>query len=170
MKCAFWNSKSISAPGRKKCIEDTIIPLKVDYIGFQETKKESFSAYFLKNVIGNRNFYWNYLPANGSAGGILVGVNAYIFDIISWEIKSFSVSVIVKIRKNEIIVRFTTVYGSPYEEGKHAFISELHELFVNWDGPAIMGGDFNLVRSQVDKSNGTFDFKWVDKFNAWVEI
>ena len=99
MKCIFWNSRSISALGRRKCIEDTIVPLQVDYIGFQETKKESFSASFLKNVIGNRNFYWNYLPANGSAGGILVGVNANIFDIISWEIKSFSVSVIVKIRK-----------------------------------------------------------------------
>jgi hypothetical protein len=44
-------------------------------------------------------------------------------------------------------IRFTTVYGSPYEEGKDDFISELHELCLNWDGPAMIGGDFNLVRS-----------------------
>ena len=69
MKCAFWNSRSISAPGRKQCIEDTIIPLNVDYIDFQETKKEKFSTFFLKNLLGNIIFYWNFLPANGSAGG-----------------------------------------------------------------------------------------------------
>ena len=121
-------------------------------------------------MLGNRNFYWNFLPANGSAGGILVGVNGDIFDIIAWDIRKFSVSVVVKIRRNDVVIRMTTVYGSPYEDGKQEFLSELHELFVNWDGPAIIGGDFNLVRSQTDKSNGAVDFKWVDKFNAWVEI
>jgi hypothetical protein len=30
--------------------------------------------------------------------------------------------------------------------------------------------DFNLVRYQSDKINGVIDFKWLDKFNAWVEM
>jgi hypothetical protein len=34
----------------------------------------------------------------------------------------------------------------------------------------MIGGDFNLVRSQSDKSNGVIDFKWADKFNAWVDM
>jgi endonuclease/exonuclease/phosphatase (EEP) superfamily protein YafD len=71
---------------------------------------------------------------------------------------------------SDTIVRITTVYGSPYEEGKQAFISELHELFLNWNGPTIIGGDFNIVRSQSDKSNGSTDFRWADKFNAWIEM
>jgi hypothetical protein len=33
-----------------------------------------------------------------------------------------------------------------------------------------MGGDFNLVRFQSDKSNGVINHRWSDKFNAWVEI
>jgi hypothetical protein len=79
--------------------------------------------------------------------GILVGVNGDVFEVISWEIKSFYVSTVVKITSSGMIVRLTTVYGSPYEEGKFAFISELHELFLNWEGLAMIGGDFNLVRS-----------------------
>jgi hypothetical protein len=39
----FWNSRSISAPGRQKFIDDNLVPLQLDYIGFQETKKEQFS-------------------------------------------------------------------------------------------------------------------------------
>jgi mannosylglycoprotein endo-beta-mannosidase len=100
----------------------------------------------------------------------LVGVDADVLEVISWEVKSFSVGVVVKNRSNDCILRIVTVYGSPYEEGKQAFISELHELFLNWQGPTMIGGDFNLVRSQSDKSNGNVDFRWVDRFNAWVDL
>ena len=86
-------------------------------------------------MLGNRNFAWNYLPTVGSAGGILVGVNLDLFEVIAWDIRKFSVSVVIKIRSMDKVVRITTVYGSAYEEGKQAFISELHELFINWDGP-----------------------------------
>jgi hypothetical protein len=34
----------------------------------------------------------------------------------------------------------------------------------------MIGGDFNLLRSQSDKSNDVIDFKWADKFNAWVDM
>jgi hypothetical protein len=83
MICAFWNSRSIYALGRKKFIDDNLVPLQLDYIGFQETKKESFSNSFLRNLLGNRNFAWNHLPAVGSAGRILVGVNCDLFYIIA---------------------------------------------------------------------------------------
>ena len=36
--------------------------------------------------------------------------------------------------------------------------------------PSLIGGDFNLVRYQQDKSNGNINHLWADKFNAWVEI
>ena len=133
-------------------------------------KKKTISDSYLKSIVGNRMFEWNSLPAVGTAGGILVGVDVDFFEIISWEIKDFSVSVIVRIKACGAVVRVITVYGSSYDDKKEAFISELHELFTNWDGPAMVGGDFNLVRSQEDKSNGNVDYRWVDRFNAWVEI
>jgi hypothetical protein len=70
----------------------------VDYTGFQKTKKEKFTDSFFKNVLGNRNFSWNYLPANGTASGILVWVDSDVFKVISWDNKSFSGSIVVKIK------------------------------------------------------------------------
>jgi hypothetical protein len=146
------------------------VPLNLDYIGFQETKKEEFTNSFLKNLLGNRNFVWNFLPAVGTSGGILVGINADLLEVLAWEIKTFSVSAVVKNRRNDYICRITTVYGSAYEDKKQEFISELHELFLNWEGPALIGGDFNLVRFLEDKNNGNIDFKWANKFKAWIEM
>jgi hypothetical protein len=140
MKVGFWNGRGIKAIGRKKFIDDNIEPLQLDYIGFQETKKQSFTNSFLKNVLGNRNFVWNHLPAVGSAGGILDGVNLDLLYIVAWEIKNFSFSVVVRNKISDITIRITTVYCSPYEEGKQVFISELHELFLNWNGLSLIGG------------------------------
>jgi hypothetical protein len=71
----------------KKFIDDNHVPLHLDYVGFQETKKENFSNTFLRNLLGNRNFSWNHLPTARSARGILVGVDSDLFDTIAWEIK-----------------------------------------------------------------------------------
>jgi hypothetical protein len=47
-----------------------------------------------------------------------------------------------------------SVYGSPYKEGKEEFISKLHSLFLDSSVPTLIGGDFNLVSYQSDKTNG----------------
>jgi hypothetical protein len=122
----------------EKIIDDNLLPLHLDYIGFHETKKDHFSNSFLKNVLGNRNFTWNHLPAIGTDGGIFVGVNCDLFEIVSWEIKQFSVIIVIKTksmilcvkllpdmvvlmrRKKDFILELhETRYGSTYEEKKH---------------------------------------------------
>jgi hypothetical protein len=57
MKCGFWNGRGITALGREKFIDDNLYPLQLDYIGFQETKKQSFTNSFLKNVLGKAEFH-----------------------------------------------------------------------------------------------------------------
>ena len=63
------------------------------------------------------------------------------------------------------------VYGSPYEEGKLDFLAELESLLVNWDGPTVLGGDFNITITAKEKSNGQINERWTDSFqdliNKW---
>jgi hypothetical protein len=40
------------------------------------------------------------------------------------------------------------VYGSSYEEVKLDFLEELHLIMTNWQGPTLVGGDFNLVQNR----------------------
>jgi hypothetical protein len=60
------------------------------------------------------------------------------------------------------------VYSSPYEEGKLEFLQELENILANWDGPTVLGGDFNLITSAKEKSNGNIDQKWADLFQDWI--
>jgi exonuclease III len=72
MKGAFWNIRGLNKSGRMKCLADFISSNKLDFVGIQETKKNSFTDGFLEAV--SRNMTWHYVPAKGTAGGILVGL------------------------------------------------------------------------------------------------
>jgi exonuclease III len=56
----------------------------------------------------------------------------------------------------------------PYDEGKTEFIDELHMILGSWQGPLLIGGDFNLCRFRTDKSNGNINQRYEDCFNDWV--
>lgn len=61
-----------------------------------------------------------------------------------------------------------TVYGSPCEESKLKFLEELDGILANWQGRALIGEDFNLVRNQQEKSNGMINFQHVNAFNELI--
>jgi hypothetical protein len=62
------------------------------------------------------------------------------------------------------------VYDSPYDETKLEFIDELHFVMGLWDGPTLIGGDFNLVRSQKEKNNGMVNFTHTSRFKDWINL
>ena len=35
-----------------------------------------------------------------------------------------------------------------------------------WNGPVLIGGDFNLVKFASDKNNGVYNHRWADEFNS----
>ena len=170
MNALFWNIRGITTPEKKHCIIETLAKHKPSIIAFQETKKENLSASFLKSISGDKPYNWHHLPAEGTSGCVLVGVDLDISDVINWKTVKYSVACDLVHKTSEKAFRFIAVYGSPYDDGKHDFISELHSMFIDDHQPTIIGGDFNLVRYQKDKNNGRINQSWSDKFNAWVEI
>jgi hypothetical protein len=54
----------------------------------------------------------------GTAGGILVGVNADLFVSTLSQILKFTVSIMILDKRSGFNWKLVVVYGSPYEEGK----------------------------------------------------
>jgi hypothetical protein len=90
------------------------------------------------------------------------------FRMVGVSLLNSSVSVILQDDKTGCSWRLLVVYGCPYEEGKAEFIDKLHIVLASWQGPTLVGGDFNLSRFPLDKSNGHINQKWVDCFNDWA--
>jgi exonuclease III len=62
----FWNVRGLNKEGQLQCLTDFVNDNKLDFVGIQETKKESFNESFLKYVL--KDFSWQILPAKGTAG------------------------------------------------------------------------------------------------------
>lgn len=70
----FWNTRGFNRLGRSIAVSNAIKENKVDFIGIQETKKEVFAEHVLRNLTTPTKFCWEYLPAKGTARGILIGI------------------------------------------------------------------------------------------------
>jgi hypothetical protein len=80
-----------------------------------------------------------------------VGFKNSLFNIISSQSYKYGLSIILNNIVDKLTWRMVVVYGTPYEETKMEFIDELHIIMTDWDGPTLLGGDFNIVISQLEK-------------------
>lgn len=140
----------------------------MDFVGFSETKKENIDSKLLDRIAGNKNFVWHQLPARGTAGGVLVGINGDLFEIVGFVNQEFCVTATVRNKTDKSIWQFVAIYGTAYNERKMDFIANLHEVMEKASYPIILGGDFNLTRSDSDKSNGNVNHSTSFLFNDWI--
>jgi hypothetical protein len=119
-------------------------------------------------LAGRKQFCWNWIPSKGAAGIILLGINSDMFEVDNWLTGEFFISCDIVNWRDKFKSRLCVVYQAAYEEKKQGFVDELYDFCRKTNIPIIIGGDFNLVRYQKDKSNGCVDFKWCDRFNDWI--
>jgi hypothetical protein len=117
----FWNIRGLGKDGRVTALTSRIRDFHVDFVGIMETKKNKLTTSFLKSLTGRVPFAWHHLEAKGSAGGILVGANTDIFNMMVGEVHKFSVSVFLTNKSNGFMWRLIVVYGPAYEDLKQKF-------------------------------------------------
>jgi exonuclease III len=84
MNIEIWNIRGLNDVGKVTAVNEMLCKIKPDIICLSETKKRDFSPSYLKAIASFHDFEWNWLPAFGTAGGILVGINVGMFEIFSW--------------------------------------------------------------------------------------
>ena len=107
----FWNVRGIGKDNKKNFIKECIINRKLDFIGIQETIKDSFSKNELHNLCGGRNIEWRWSQPRGRSGGILVGINCDNFEINNVESGIYFIWVLIYDKKNKFEWNHIVIYG-----------------------------------------------------------
>ena len=63
-------------------MQELIIAHKPDFISISESNKEDFTPLQLEAFDSRSCYTWKWLPANNTAGGILVGIRGDLYDIV----------------------------------------------------------------------------------------
>ena len=141
----------------------------MDFLGLQETIKQTFTKTDLHNLCGGKNFYWIWSAARGRSGGILVGINQDNLEYIEHEIGMYYIRMLVKDKINDFTWNLIIVYGDAQPNGKAAFLAELARVCHDTTYPCLIGGDFNLIRKPEEKNKPGNLSHWSFVFNVTIE-
>ena len=146
-KILSWNIRGLGNPLAKRILKDMLLQNKIDLVRIQETKLEIY-PYRCFSTLSSHITSWHHKPSVGSAGGILVGVNDNLFDVLSVWVKEFSVSVLLKNKVDSFEWIFSVVYGPTVSHLRGSFLDEIREISQLGPEAVLICGDFNLIRSE----------------------
>jgi hypothetical protein len=84
---------------------------RVDILGLQETIKPDFTSGELRSLECGGKFAWNWVPAEGHSGGMLLGFRDECFEVGIWRKGKFFISADIYQRNNKVKWCFVLVYG-----------------------------------------------------------
>ena len=122
---------------------------------FLKLRKMIFSFAQLQTLDNHDIYVRNWLPVVGTAGGLLVGINSDMFEVLNWSIHEFCVSCLLKTKNENFTWKLISVYGTTYDKHKLEFINELHNLLSGWSVPTLVACYFNLIRESCEKTQAT---------------
>ncbi|RVW42681.1 LINE-1 reverse transcriptase-like [Vitis vinifera] len=95
---------------------------------------------------------WGALDAYGPAGGLLICWDKRILEVLEMGVGNFSISCRLR-NVEELVWIFTSVYGPFSREDRDCMWEELGAIRGIWDDPWCLGGDFNVILSQRERSS-----------------
>jgi exonuclease III len=139
MKFLSWNIRGMGQLGRINQLREFLTQEKVDIIGIQETIKQEFSVRELNWISSNCCFQWNWIPARGHSGGILLGVKEDSLEVENWENFNFAIKATVRNKFSNYRWVVLCVYGPAQHHQSASFLQELSEICERETLPVVLG-------------------------------
>ncbi|XP_073361240.1 uncharacterized protein [Aegilops tauschii subsp. strangulata] len=170
MRTLFWNIRGFGQDGRRRQLIEYMRNKRIDIVTIQETMRTEFSISKLEHLSSDL-FAWHWLPSSGStghSGGILLGVKDATFEVGSMDRGGFFVSMEIFERALNFKWEVIAVFGRADHRRSEAFLAELRRKVAAAQLQVVVGGDFNLIRSEEDKNNNLVNFPRMQMFNDCI--
>ena len=144
--------KGVNDSSKRKLIKSVVRKQKVDLFCIQETKMQVMSKGVVRSLGPGRFLDWRALNAMGLAGGVLICWDKRSLEILEWEEGQFSISCRFRNVADGVVWVFTGVYGPFFREEKECLWEEIRAIRGLWEEPWCLGGDFNMILYQFERS------------------
>jgi hypothetical protein len=131
-------------------------------------KLSSITRQYVAKILGGNFDRIEYLPTDGTKGGILLGWQASCIDVFHPMLKVFSLSIEIKKWLAQSFL-LTTVYGPTKDDVKPSFLDELWSLKLASLTPWMVLGDFNFIYEAKDKINLNLKHKLMGCFRHTLD-
>jgi exonuclease III len=168
MRTLFWNVRGLGKSNRRKLVKEHILLEELDIVALQETIKQDFDDWELKEMAGNQDFSWRWSPVRGHLGGMILGIRNDDFEIEQVELGTYFLATQIRNRNTNFRSWVVNVYGPAQHENSGGFLQELSDFCGKENLPILLGGDFNLIRCDKERNTGQGDQKLMTSFNDFI--
>lgn len=152
MKTMSWNCRGLGSPSTIPQLKESLRLLQPELIFLCETKrKKSFVSDICKQLgWGNR---WHAVDLVGRSGGLLLGwgTAVTVHQVLS---TSYSIEIELEMTETKGRIWAVFVYASVKEKVRQEQWRDLLMRSRNWGDRWVLGGDFNDIKSPVEKKRG----------------
>ena len=140
MKIMFWNVRGMGKSSRRSLVKDHIISDSLEVVALQETIKQNFEDWELRELAGNQDFSWFWSPSKGHSGGMMIGINLGNLEVEDQVYETYFMGVLVRNRNTNHRYWVINVYGPAQHNFSNIFLQELSSFCSSLCLPVLMGG------------------------------
>jgi exonuclease III len=167
LNIVVWNVRGLNDPARRTAVRVAVGEAAASVVCVSESKLHTVTQFDVVECFGPRYDGFAYLPAVGSAGGLILAWNSDDVQVIASRTDRFSVSVQLSRSGGDGMAWWlTTVYGPTTDDLKVAFLDELRALRAALIGPWAIAGDFNMIMDARDKSNSRLNRRSMEQWRS----
>ena len=163
----FWNVRGLGKPYRRSLVRKHVCTDNLEVVALQETIKQNFEDWEIKELAGNQVFAWLWSPSKGHSGGMMIGVNLEKLEVEDCIYENFFMGVLIRNRITNYRFWVINVYGPAQHNLSKDFLPDLSSC-DNLRLPMMMGGDFNLIRNNKERNHGAGDPRLMELFNDFI--
>ncbi|WMV18962.1 hypothetical protein MTR67_012347 [Solanum verrucosum] len=142
---------------------------RADVYCFQESKLRGDIRETIKELWANRRVKFTQLEARGTKGGIIILWDNSIWEGEVCEMGTYCITVRFLGKTQDFSWHLSGVYGPNDREERKEVWWELGAVRSLFDGPWVIAGDFNVVRSPSEKKNCIRIKKAMEDFSDFIE-
>jgi exonuclease III len=150
---ASWNVHGLGDTKKCDIIKDTLLNHPFDIILLHETKLSSINQFKSSSFLTSSLQNFTTVDVITMSRGILTAWNSSNLKLLSTLPKTYSISTKFESGISGAIFWITNVYGPNLEEDMPSFFKELKNLRDHIHHPWLITGDFNSVRTPLERSS-----------------
>ncbi|XVF49156.1 hypothetical protein PTKIN_Ptkin03bG0245900 [Pterospermum kingtungense] len=169
MKIVSWNIRGLGCAEKRRAVRRLFSNEKFDAFLIQESKIKKVSHRLVRWLWGNEDVSCEFMLADGNAGGLIACWRNNFFFLESKIVDRRFILLIGVFKEKNFRCGMGTVYA-PNDEGERSrFFEELSVVLRNAGCPWVLGGDFNIVRSEEEKIGLGYNVGAMATFSSFIE-
>lgn len=141
-----WNIRGLNDPKKWTALHNKIEESNCSILCLQETKREHFDNFYIKNFCPKSFNKFDFVPSVGASAGLLVALNDHLFSGHTVSKNDFSITISFTSKHNGEQWYLTNVYGPCQQAERVIFINWFQILHMQDEDKWLILGDFNYSR------------------------